>query len=153
MEDIQTNSTEKRYSCLDPHEFHLIEMIFSHKYCFRCAVVTGGNKGIGFEICRQLASRGITVILTARKEERGIEAVQKLKALGLSDVVFHQLDVKDHTSMASLAKFIETNFGKLDILVRKQHKPSSDPTVVGVLCTRITLFRSLFLERQIGNEI
>ncbi|KAM7491360.1 hypothetical protein LguiA_034281 [Lonicera macranthoides] len=83
----------------------------------RSAVVTGGNKGIGLEICRQLASNGITVILTARDEKRGNKAVEELKACGLSDVLFHQLDVKDPSSIASLAKFIETNFNKLDILV------------------------------------
>ncbi|KAF5191451.1 Salutaridine reductase [Thalictrum thalictroides] len=83
----------------------------------RCAVVTGGNKGIGLEICRQLASNGILVILTARDEKRGIEAVESLKASGLSDVVFHQLDIKDSSSVASLANFVHTHFKKLDILV------------------------------------
>ena len=65
---------------------------------------------------RQLASNGILVILTARDEKRGIEAVKNLKAAGLSDVVFHHPDVKDPASIASLAKFIETHFRKLDIL-------------------------------------
>ncbi|KAJ4979027.1 hypothetical protein NE237_009807 [Protea cynaroides] len=83
----------------------------------RLAVVTGANKGIGFEICRQLASNGIAVVLTARDEKRGIEAVEKLNGSGLSDVVFHQMDVKDPASIASLAHFINTQFGKLDILV------------------------------------
>ena len=83
----------------------------------RIAVVTGGNKGIGFETCRKLASNGITVILTARNEKNGSEAVEKLKASGLSDLVFHPLDVKDPASIASLAKFVETNYKKLDILV------------------------------------
>uniref|UniRef100_A0A5B7B6X8 (+)-neomenthol dehydrogenase n=1 Tax=Davidia involucrata TaxID=16924 RepID=A0A5B7B6X8_DAVIN len=83
----------------------------------RCAVVTGANKGIGLEICRQLASNGITVILTARNEQMGIEAIENLEVSGFSDVVFHQLDVKDPVSIASLAKFIETHFRKLDILV------------------------------------
>ncbi|CAK9164983.1 unnamed protein product [Ilex paraguariensis] len=87
----------------------------------RCAVVTGANKGIGLEICRQLASNGIKVISTARDEKRGVEAVGKLKASGLLDVVFHQLDVKDPDSIASLAKFVETNFGKLDILVNDEN--------------------------------
>ena len=41
----------------------------------RYALVTGGNKGIGLEICKQLASKGITVILTSRDEKRGNEAV------------------------------------------------------------------------------
>jgi (+)-neomenthol dehydrogenase len=81
-------------------------------------VVTGANKGIGFEICRQLASKGIVVVLTSRNEKRGLESVQKLKESGLSDfVVFHQLDVADINSIASLADFIKSQFGKLDILV------------------------------------
>ncbi|KAF3441310.1 hypothetical protein FNV43_RR15223 [Rhamnella rubrinervis] len=84
----------------------------------RIAVVTGANKGIGLEIVKQLASNGITVVLTARDEKRGLEAVDKLKEFGLSgEVVFHQLDVADPSSVASLADFIKTQFGKLDILV------------------------------------
>ncbi|KAK1267615.1 Salutaridine reductase [Acorus gramineus] len=84
---------------------------------FRVAVVTGGNKGIGFEICRQLASNGLEVILTARDEKRGLDAVDSLKGSGLVGVGFHQLDVTDPVSVASLANFIESHFGKLDILV------------------------------------
>ncbi|KAG6666803.1 hypothetical protein CIPAW_01G057500 [Carya illinoinensis] len=84
----------------------------------RIAVITGANKGIGLELCRQLALKGIMVVLTARNEKRSVEAVEKLKEFGLSDrVVFHQLDVTDTTSVASLADFIKTRFGKLDILV------------------------------------
>ncbi|GJZ57274.1 glucose/ribitol dehydrogenase, partial [Tanacetum coccineum] len=44
----------------------------------RCALVTGGNRGIGLEICRQLATKGVEVILTSRNESRGLEAVEKL---------------------------------------------------------------------------
>ncbi|KAM3683668.1 hypothetical protein ACJW31_12G165500 [Castanea mollissima] len=83
----------------------------------RIAVVTGANKGIGFEICRQLATNGIRVVLTARDVRRGSEAIEKLKAAGCSDVVFHQLDVMDPTTISSLADFIKTHFGKLDILI------------------------------------
>jgi (+)-neomenthol dehydrogenase len=84
----------------------------------RYALVTGANKGIGYGICKKLASSGVMVVLTSRNEKRGLEAVEKLKELGLSDfVVFHQLDVTDPTSVTSLAEFIKTQFGKLDILV------------------------------------
>ncbi|KAF7017340.1 hypothetical protein CFC21_030799 [Triticum aestivum] len=83
----------------------------------RVAVVTGGNKGIGFEVCRQLASGGIAVVLTARDEMRGGEAVERLNALGLSHVVFHQLEITDASSAAALAGFLKARFGKLDILV------------------------------------
>ncbi|KAJ4726977.1 (+)-neomenthol dehydrogenase [Melia azedarach] len=83
----------------------------------RHAVVTGANKGIGLEICRQLASNGVTVVLTARDENRGLEAVHKLKQSGYDNVIFHQLDVADPASVHSLADFIKSQFGKLDILV------------------------------------
>ncbi|KAL8192251.1 hypothetical protein R6Q57_027918 [Mikania cordata] len=80
----------------------------------RCAVVTGGNRGIGLEICRQLASKGVEVILTSRNQSRGEEAVN---ALGLSNVIFHQLDTTDPSSIACLVTFVQTRFGKLDILI------------------------------------
>ncbi|XP_048421998.1 (+)-neomenthol dehydrogenase-like isoform X2 [Pyrus x bretschneideri] len=84
----------------------------------RYAIVTGANKGVGFGTVKQLASNGIMVVLTARDEKRGLEAVEKLKELGVSDqVVFHQLDVTDSASIVSLADFVKTQFGKLDILV------------------------------------
>ncbi|KAM0860997.1 hypothetical protein ACQ4PT_046176 [Festuca glaucescens] len=82
----------------------------------RVAVVTGGNKGIGLEVCRQLASKGVIVVLTARDEKRGSEAARGLHASGFSDVVYHNLDVSDPSSAACLADFIENKFGKLDIL-------------------------------------
>nr|XP_048333844.1 (+)-neomenthol dehydrogenase-like isoform X1 [Ziziphus jujuba var. spinosa] len=85
---------------------------------YRFAVVTGANKGVGLEAVKQLATNGITVVLTARDEKRGLEAVEKLKEFELSgQVLFHRLDVTDPASVASLAHFIKTQFGKLDILV------------------------------------
>ncbi|XP_010053299.1 salutaridine reductase-like [Eucalyptus grandis] len=83
----------------------------------RVAVVTGANKGIGFEICKQLASNGVFIVLTARDVNRGNEAIKKLASIGISNVVFHPLNVVDETSVRSLADFVEARFGKLDILV------------------------------------
>ncbi|KAG8388880.1 hypothetical protein BUALT_Bualt02G0171200 [Buddleja alternifolia] len=83
----------------------------------RYAVVTGANKGIGLETVRQLANAGATVVLTARNEKRGMEATRLLHQSGLSNVVFHQLDVRDEQSIQSLANFIATQFQRLDILV------------------------------------
>ncbi|XP_038684826.1 (+)-neomenthol dehydrogenase-like [Tripterygium wilfordii] len=89
----------------------------------KCAVVTGANRGIGFEVVRQLASNdssSIKVVLTARDEKRGLEAVDKLiKEFGLSagNVFFHQLDLTDPASVSAMADFVKTQFGKLDILV------------------------------------
>ena len=86
---------------------------------FRLAVVTGGNRGIGLEVCRQLAVQGVTVILTARNENRGKDAVESLgHGSNLSNIIFHQLDILDNDSVSSLAQHIETRYGKLDILVK-----------------------------------
>ncbi|CAM8966594.1 unnamed protein product [Rhodiola kirilowii] len=85
----------------------------SQKY----AVVTGANKGIGLETVRQLAAKGVIVVLTARDEKRGQEATSFLHESGLTNVIFHQLDVLDPKSIESLALFVKTKFGRLDILV------------------------------------
>ncbi|GJU25860.1 short-chain dehydrogenase/reductase 2b-like protein [Tanacetum coccineum] len=83
----------------------------------RYAVVTGANKGIGFEIVRQLAASGVTVLLTARNEKRGTDAMTSLQGLGLSNVLYHQLDVQDPQSIQALANFVQIKFGRLDILL------------------------------------
>ncbi|CAI9101753.1 OLC1v1039160C1 [Oldenlandia corymbosa var. corymbosa] len=94
----------------------------------RFAVVTGANKGIGFEVVRQLASHGITVVLTARDEKRGLDALHKLQESGglSSDVIFHQLDVADSSSVNSLAEFVKAQFGRLDILVNNAGVSGAD---------------------------
>ncbi|XP_066320571.1 salutaridine reductase-like [Miscanthus floridulus] len=83
----------------------------------RVAVVTGGNRGIGLEICRQLASNDVLVVLTARDENKGSQAVEELQSSGLSGVIFHRLDVADRSSITQLAEFVKARFGKLDVLV------------------------------------
>ncbi len=80
------------------------------------ALVTGSNKGIGFEICRQLARNGIQVILSSRDEKKGQEAVDALSKEGL-EVDYHQLDVTDEKSVNEMASYIENKYGRLDILV------------------------------------
>lgn len=80
------------------------------------AVVTGANRGLGLETCRQLAGKGIKVLLTSRSAGKGESAAQGLRDDGL-DVVFHALDVTDPASVSELHDFIEKEFGRLDILV------------------------------------
>jgi NAD(P)-dependent dehydrogenase (short-subunit alcohol dehydrogenase family) len=79
----------------------------------RVALVSGGNRGIGLEIVRQLAGRGITVILGSRDEEQGRAAAEGLPGA----VVARQLDVADEKSVDRLGASIEEEFGRLDILV------------------------------------
>ncbi len=82
----------------------------------KIALVTGANKGIGYETARRLASQGITVLIGARDEQRGKEAAAKLQAEGL-DVHFLRMDVNDQTTHKAARSFIEDKFGRLDILV------------------------------------
>lgn len=79
----------------------------------RVALVSGGNRGIGLEVCRQLAEGGLTVVLGSRDEERGREAAEGLPG----EVVVHQLDVADAASVEKIAASIEQDFGRLDVLV------------------------------------
>ncbi|AUB34470.1 hypothetical protein COO91_00293 [Nostoc flagelliforme CCNUN1] len=82
----------------------------------KVALITGANKGIGYEIARQLGSRGATVLVAARDIKRGEEAANKL-GLNEIDARSVQLDVTDQKTIDSAAKQIESEFGKLDILV------------------------------------
>ena len=82
----------------------------------RIAVVTGGNRGIGFEICRQLASAGLNVVLTAREASRGRKAAAALQSEGLN-VISHPLDVTDAPSVAALAAYMAEMHGRCDVLV------------------------------------
>ncbi|KAG8388169.1 hypothetical protein BUALT_Bualt02G0097900 [Buddleja alternifolia] len=80
------------------------------------AVVTGANRGIGFEIVHQLALHGLTVILTSRDTGVGEESAKVLQEGGLN-VVFHQLDIVDPSSIKEFANWIKENYGGLDILI------------------------------------
>lgn len=82
----------------------------------RVALVTGANRGIGFEIARQLAGAGLTVIIGARDKEKGINAEKQLAKEGL-DVHFTSLDVADITSIMTAVGKIDESFSRLDILV------------------------------------
>ncbi|MBA3431451.1 MAG: SDR family oxidoreductase [Actinobacteria bacterium] len=77
----------------------------------RVAVVTGANRGIGREVTRQLAERGFHTILTARDETKGRTAAQEI------GVDFLQLDVSDDISVERCARNVESEFGRVDVLV------------------------------------
>jgi len=80
------------------------------------ALISGANKGIGYEIARGLGAKKITVLVGARDEARGQAAAAKLKAEG-ADARFVKLNVVDHETIRSAAQRIEKEFGRLDILV------------------------------------
>ena len=96
----------------------------------KIALVTGANKGIGYEVARQLASQGATVLMGARDEQRGTESAVKLKADG-RDVEYVHLDINDSSTHQAVRKLIEDKYGRLDILINnagiardREHKAS-----------------------------
>ena len=82
----------------------------------KIAVVTGANRGIGFEVCRQLAGLGMKVVLTSRDAAKGEAAAAKLAATGLT-VACRTLDVTNDASVTAFAAWIEGELGTVDVLV------------------------------------
>ena len=82
----------------------------------KIALITGANKGIGFETARQLGAMEMTVLIGARDEERGREAERALRDGG-ADARFVQLDVTDAKSVELAAEWIGKEYGRLDVLV------------------------------------
>ncbi|MCZ7428696.1 SDR family oxidoreductase [Micromonospora sp. WMMA1949] len=82
----------------------------------RIALITGANKGIGYEIARQMGERGYVVLVGARDEVRGKQAVESLSAGGV-EAVRLRIDVTDETSVVDAAAEIERRYGRLDVLV------------------------------------
>src|SRR3977135_521660 len=81
----------------------------------KVALVTGANKGIGFEVARQLARQGFRVFLGARNEKAGRAAAEKLRAEG--DVIFLKIDVSDANSIRAAAEELSRQSDRLDVLV------------------------------------
>jgi NAD(P)-dependent dehydrogenase (short-subunit alcohol dehydrogenase family) len=109
------------------------------------ALVTGANKGIGFEIARQLSQRGMTVYLGARDKSRGTAAAEKLQSDGLA-ARFIELDVLREATIRAAALTIETEHGRLDVLVNnagigdRGDGPPSRTDLEGVRRTLLTNF-------------
>jgi NAD(P)-dependent dehydrogenase (short-subunit alcohol dehydrogenase family) len=82
----------------------------------RVALVTGANRGIGFEVTRQLTRRGFTVVLGSRDVQKGRRAAARLAEEGLS-VLPRRLDVSDEESVEDLAARMVDDPGRLDVLV------------------------------------
>ena len=82
----------------------------------RVAVVTGANRGIGFEICRQLVKKDINVVLTSRSDAKGRAACKKLRDENL-EVDYLPLDVASATSIQSFTQNFQKKFGRCDILI------------------------------------
>src|SRR5436190_22325444 len=83
----------------------------------RIALVTGANKGIGFEVARQLARKGFQVFLGARNAKAGKEAAETLRAEKAGDVSFIEIDVADEDSIHAAADELSNRIDHLDALI------------------------------------
>jgi NAD(P)-dependent dehydrogenase (short-subunit alcohol dehydrogenase family) len=81
------------------------------------ALITGANKGIGRQTARQLAARGMTVLLGARDVARGSAAERELRAEGHPDARFVHLDVTDPKLIEAAAALVGEEYGQLDVLI------------------------------------
>ncbi len=79
------------------------------------ALVTGANRGIGFEACRQLAQRGFVVLLTARDGEKATRAAEQLRTAGEVDPL--ALDVANPASITHAASYVAKSYGRLNVLI------------------------------------
>lgn len=82
----------------------------------RVALITGANRGLGFEVARQLAQAGQTVVIGARDSQKGEEAAELLRTEGL-DVESVVLDVNDSASVERAARDLRERHGSIDVLV------------------------------------
>lgn len=82
----------------------------------KIGLITGANKGIGYEVARQLAKSGCAILLGARSQALGEEAAAKLAAENL-DVRYIPIDLDESAAIVAAARRIDADFGRLDILI------------------------------------
>jgi NAD(P)-dependent dehydrogenase (short-subunit alcohol dehydrogenase family) len=109
----------------------------------RIAVVTGANRGIGFEICRQLAKAGMHVVLAARDEAKGKAAAKK------RGVESRKLDVNSDASVKAFARWLADTHGRCDVLVNNAGV-LLDPRSTRVLDSKIETYRDTLETNLLG---
>jgi NAD(P)-dependent dehydrogenase (short-subunit alcohol dehydrogenase family) len=121
----------------------------------KSALVTGANRGIGFETAKQLAALGYFVYLGSREKAKGLEAVKKLKALGYSNVDCIELDVTNIHSIRSARQELEIKTKQLDVLINNAGISAGfpqPPIQVSIDTLRLTFESNFFGPIQIIQE-
>ncbi|MCI3952046.1 MAG: carbonyl reductase [Burkholderiales bacterium] len=114
----------------------------------RVAVVTGANRGIGLEIARQLARRGLKVVLTSRSAAKGRAAIKALGEAG-TQVHYHLLDVTSPVSIKALAAHVAERHNRIDVLVNNAGV-MLDPSGSRLLDARPKTFRDTLETNLLG---
>jgi NAD(P)-dependent dehydrogenase (short-subunit alcohol dehydrogenase family) len=113
----------------------------------RVALVTGGNRGIGLEVCRQLAAEGLRVILSGRDRRRAEATAEELQGQRL-DVTAVALDVADGESVRACEREVTKQFGRVDVLVNNAAVLVGESS--GLLQTSVDEFRTTFETNVFG---
>jgi NAD(P)-dependent dehydrogenase (short-subunit alcohol dehydrogenase family) len=92
----------------------------------RIALITGGTKGIGFEVARQLAQKGIEVLIGSRDEIRGEKAAEQLASETLP-VTYIQIDVTNQATIDLAVTEVANAYGRLDILINNSSLYLKEP--------------------------
>jgi len=119
------------------------------------ALVTGANKGIGYEIAAGLGALGWSVGVGARDEERREAAVAKLRAAGV-DAFGVPLDVTDDASVTAAAGLIEQRNGRLDVLVNNAGitgGPAQQPTTADLATVRTVMETNVIGVIRVTNAL
>src|SRR4051812_5743494 len=111
------------------------------------ALVTGANRGIGLEVCRQLAAQGLRVVLTGRDREKAEAAAEALRTESL-DVTAGALDLTNAESVRACEREVTKRFGRVDVLVNNGAVLIAERA--GVLQTSVDEFRTTFEANVFG---
>ena len=119
----------------------------------RVALVTGSNRGLGLETCRQLGRLGYTVILTARAGADGEAAAAELREESI-DAQYRHLDVTDHDEIACLVESLKGSHGRIDVLVANAGifpEGANYPDITSALDVDMTTVRQTLETNTLGH--
>ena len=114
----------------------------------KTVLLTGANKGIGFETAKQLAQLGYYVYLGSRDKAKGLEAIKKLSELGISHAAAIEIDVANFDSIKQARKELESTIEQLDVLINNAGIAGDQPQNMSV-CD-MELLRSVFETNYFG---
>ncbi|CAF1447173.1 unnamed protein product [Rotaria magnacalcarata] len=111
----------------------------------RVALITGGTKGIGFEVARLLAERGIEILIGSRDETKGEIAAEKLASENLP-VTYVLIDVTNQATIDLAVTEVENSYGRLDILINNSsiYLPEPRPTELSLDMIRLNFEVNFF---------
>ena len=111
-------------------------------------VVTGANKGIGFEVAKQMAELGYFVYLGCRNEQNGLAAIDSMRKLNISNVELLQIDVSDPASVKTAAAKLASKIDALDILINNAGVAGGQPQ--NISACDMSLLKEVFNTNYFG---